>query len=144
MPIPFKNTSRFIDPVAKSRPQTHNIIEAQFKKGVNNMKDLMAKDVMIESVVTIKKPALAKEVAIHILSGSYSGLPVVDESNKLEGMVTEFDILDAILQGKDLETTQVFEIMTKDVNTAGRDTPVMEIAKIMVEKNLIRFPIVDG
>jgi CBS domain-containing protein len=108
------------------------------------MKSLMAKDVMVKSVVTIKKSALAKDMVAHILSGSFSGLPVVDESNKLVGMVTEFDILDATIQGKDLETTRVFEIMTKDVQTAGRDTPVMEIAKIMKEKNLIRFPIMDG
>lgn len=108
------------------------------------MKNLMAKDVMVESVVTIKKSALAKDMVAHILSGSFSGLPVVDESNKLVGVVTEFDILGAILQGKDLETTRVFEIMTKDVHTAGRDTPVMEIARIMKDKNLIRFPIMEG
>ena len=107
------------------------------------MKNLFAKDVMVESVVTIKKSAFAKNVAVHILSGSFSGLPVVDESDEVVGMITEYDILDAILQGKNLETTQVFEIMTHDVNTAGRDTPVMEIAKTMVEKNLIRFPIIE-
>ncbi len=108
------------------------------------MKNLMAKDVMVESVVTIKKSAIAKDAVTHLLSGSFSGLPVIDEYNKLVGIVTEFDILDATLQGKDLETTRVFEIMTKDVHTADRDTPVMEIAKIMKEKNLIRCPIMEG
>lgn len=108
------------------------------------MKKLMAKDVMVESVVTITKSALAKELVVHILSGSFSGLPVVDESDKLVGMVTEFDLLDAILQSKDLDTTRVFEIMTKEVNTADQDTPVIEIVKTMKEKNLIRLPIMDG
>ena len=108
------------------------------------MKDLMARDVMIESVVTIKKSALAKDLAVHILSGSFSGLPVVDESGKLVGMATEFDVLNAILQGKDLDTTRVSEIMTKNINTADQNTPVMEIATIMIEENLIRLPILDG
>ncbi len=108
------------------------------------MKNLIAKEVMVESVVTIKKSALAKDTVTSLLSGSFSGLPVIDEYNKLIGIITEFDILDAMLQGKDLETTRVFEIMTKDVHTAGQDTPVMEIAKIMKEKNLIRIPIMEG
>ena len=114
------------------------------KQGVRNMKNLMAKDVMVESVITIKQSALAKDMVVHILSGSFSGLPVINEFNKLVGIVAELDILDAILQGKDLETTRVFEIMNKDVPTAGGDTPVMEIAKIMKDKNLVRFPIMEG
>lgn len=108
------------------------------------MKDLMAKDVMVESVVTVNKSALAKDALMHLLSSSFSGLPVVDDSNKLVGIITESDLLDATVEGKDLETTHVFEIMTQDVHTAGRDTPVMEIAKIMKEKNLMRFPIMEG
>jgi CBS domain-containing protein len=108
------------------------------------MKNLMAKDVMVESVVTIKKSALAKDAVTNLLYGSFSGLPVIDEDNKLVGIVTEFDMLDATLQGKDLETTRIYEIMTKDVHTASQDTPVMEIAKIMKEKNLIRIPILEG
>lgn len=108
------------------------------------MKNLIAKEVMVESVVTIKKAALVKDAVTNLLASSFSGLPVIDDDNKLIGIVTEFDILDAMLQGKDLETTRVFEIMTQDVHTADQDTPVMEIAKIMKEENLIRIPIMEG
>ena len=107
------------------------------------MENLTAEDVMVESIVTIKKSALAKDAVTQLLSGSFSGLPVLDEYNKLVGIATEFDTQDATLQGKDLETPWVFEIMTKDVHTAGQDPPVMEIAKIMKEKNLICFPIME-
>jgi len=108
------------------------------------MKNLIAKEVMVESVVTIKKAALVKDAMTDLLYGSFSGLPVIDDDNKLIGIITEFDIMDAMLQGKDLETARVFEIMTKDVHTAGQDTPLMEIAKTMKEKNLIRIPILEG
>ncbi len=116
----------------------------RYIKKVRNIKDLLAKDVMVESVVTIKKSAIAKDMVTHILSGSFSGLPVIDESNNLVGIISELDILEATVQGKEWETTRVFEIMTKDNQTAGRDTPVVEIAKIMKEKNLIRIPIMEG
>ena len=108
------------------------------------MKELIAKEVMVESVVTIKKAALVKDAMTDLLYGSFSGLPVIDDDNKLVGIITEFDIMDAMLQGKNLETIRVFEIMTKDVHTAGQDTPLMEIAKTMKEKNLIRIPILEG
>ena len=116
----------------------------RYIKKVRNIKDLLAKDVMVESVVTIKKSAIAKDMVTHILSGSFSGLPVIDESNNLVGIISELDILEATVQGKEWETTRVLELMTTHNHTAGRDTPAVEIAKIMKEKNLIRIPIMEG
>ena len=50
------------------------------------------------------------------LSGMYSGLPVVDSKRKVIGVVTEFDLLQAIHEGRDLQTTKAEEIIDPSAN----------------------------
>jgi len=41
----------------------------------------------------------------------YSGLPVVDAHETVIGVVTEFDLLRAVREGKDLQTVKAEELM---------------------------------
>jgi CBS domain-containing protein len=97
--------------------------------------------------VTAATPrAVARDLALQLLSGMYSGLPVVDSKSKVVGVVTEFDLLAAIRQGKDLQTTKADEIMTKPAICVREDDDLDVIIGKMTEKNIIRLPVVaeDG
>ena len=109
------------------------------------MKDLKASDIMVRPVVTATRNALARDIALQLLTGLYSGIPVADDEGRVIGVVTEFDLLNAAKQGKDLLETTAEEIMSKaDVVTANVDTPVSDVMKIMIDKNIIRVPIMDN
>ena len=76
----------------------------------------------------------------------YSGLPVGDPKGKVVGGVTEFDLLQAIHEGKDLQTIKAEELMTKPVVCAQEDEDLDAVIGKMMEKNIIRLPVVreDG
>ena len=66
------------------------------------MKNLKASDVMVRPVVAAKKNAPARDVVFQFLNGFYSGMPVTDDEGQVIGIITELDILDAVLAGKEL------------------------------------------
>lgn len=108
------------------------------------MKDLKASQVMVRPVVSARRNASARDIALQLLNGLYSGIPVTDEEGTVIGIVTELDLLEAAMSGKELVKTTAEELMTKNAITAEKDTPVTEIVKIMKEKNIIRLPITDN
>jgi CBS-domain-containing membrane protein len=108
------------------------------------VKDLRAADIMVRPVVTAKKKASARDIALQLLNGLYSGIPIADDDARVIGMVTEFDLLKAAEEGKDLLKTTAEDIMGRDeVITAELETPVSDLLKIMIDKNIIRLPIMD-
>lgn len=108
------------------------------------MKDLKASDVMVRPVVAARKNAPARDVAFQFLNGFYSGMPVTDEQGGVIGVVTELDILDAVLAGKELVKITAGDIMSPKPITADVSTPLTEIVKIMKEKNVIRLPVTNN
>lgn len=78
-----------------------NQIQHQFIKG-----GLKARDVMNTRVTAATPRAIGWDLAPSALSGMYSGLPVVDSKRKVIGVVAEFDLLQAIHEGRDFADNQ--------------------------------------
>ncbi len=124
----------------------------------------------INEIMTKEIRTLAPEVfvtdAIKVLfDHKISGLPVVDVSGKLVGMFTEKDVLKAILPSyvsqvgnfvyenspktvkakvSMLAGFTVAQLMRKEVVQVLEDTPVCEVARIMLTQNVRRVPVVDA
>lgn len=107
------------------------------------MKDLRASDVMVRPVVSARRTASARDIAMQLLTGLYSGMPVTDEQGMVIGVVTELDLLKAVEEGRELVKTTAEELMSTEVVTADVDTPISDIMKIMTERNVIRLPITN-
>jgi len=108
------------------------------------MRDFDASEVMTRPVISAKKNTPIRDVALQMINGFYSGMPVTGENGKLIGIVTELDILRAENEGKELIRTTAGDIMTKEVITARPDTPITEIIRLMEKFNIIRLPIVKN
>lgn len=102
---------------------------------------MIAKEIMNKIVTAATQKTNGRDLAVKLLSGMYSGLPVVDEG-KVVGVVTEFDLLKAVKEGKDLQTISAKNIMTKEPICVEEETHIKEIIKIMTEHNIIRVPVV--
>ena len=63
---------------------------------------------------------------------------------KVLGIVTEFDLLKAIKEGKELWKVTAAEIMTKGAISVTQDTLAMEIIQLLQSKHLIRVAVVDA
>ena len=103
---------------------------------------MVARDIMNKIVTAAKKNTIGRDLAIKLLSGMYSGLPVVDDKGKVVGVVSEFDLLKAIREGKALEQVKAEDIMSKNPICVSENTPVEEIIDLMMKHNIIRVPVV--
>ena len=105
------------------------------------MKDAKVSTVMVQPVVSAKTKTPAENIASVLLYSHYTGMPVVDDVGRVVGIVTELDLLDALMEGKNLSKVSAEQIMTKEPVTADVDTPVSEVIATMKKKNIIRLPI---
>jgi CBS domain-containing protein len=107
------------------------------------MTELKARHVMNRRVTAATPRAIGRDLALQLLSGMYSGLPVVDKKGRVIGVVTEFDLLNAVRGGKDLQTAMAEEIMSRTVVCAREDDALDDVIAQMTEHHIIRLPVVD-
>ena len=106
------------------------------------MKMKKASELMTRPVISARENACARDIALQLISGLYSGMPVTNDAGKMVGIVTELDILGAVNDGRELSGTTAKEIMTPDVTKATTEATGEEMIKIMKEFHIIRLPIV--
>ena len=125
-------------------------------------------EVMNKYPVTIDKQAPISDVAELLVKYNLTAVSVVDESNKLIGIITEGDLLykkvrphvphyvnvlgasiyyngigEYNSQFKKLLASSVEDLMTKEVITAKPETEVEEVVAVMLDKHLKSMPVVD-
>lgn len=126
-------------------------------------------EVMNKYPVTIDKQAPISDVAELLVKYNLTAVSVVDENNKLIGIITEGDLLykkvrphvphyvnvlgasiyyngigEYNSQFKKLLASSVEDLMTKEVITAKPETEVEEVVAVMLDKHLKSMPVVDG
>lgn len=95
---------------------------------------MIARDIMTHHVYTTTPQATVREAA-HVLAERHiSGMPVVDPTGRIIGMLTEADIISK--QGERVE-----DIMSREITTVSVDTPVAEIAQLLSRKKIKRVPV---
>ncbi|MDQ3903182.1 MAG: CBS domain-containing protein [Thermoproteota archaeon] len=99
---------------------------------------------MSPQVVVAREDTNAEQISARLLAGEFNGVPVVDDHGAVVGIVTALDILRAIQGGnKKLNTMLAKDIMTPNPSTVKKDTPLEEIIRILVEKEIVLVPVVE-
>jgi CBS domain-containing protein len=129
-------------------------------------------DVMVSAVITVKPDATVQEAAQLMLANRVSGLPVVDDSANLIGIISEGDLLRRAPEGTwpkawgppprrgwakllmapeepDTEFVaqhgrKVGDVMTRDVVSAASEASIADVAALMVHHRIKRVPIVQA
>ena len=83
-----------------------------------------ASEIMTRPVISARENASARDVALQLMNGLFSGMPVTNAEGKVVGIITELDLLKAVQDGKELVRTTAKDIMTPDVATAREDACV--------------------
>lgn len=129
---------------------------------------MKAEDIMVKEVITAKADTSIEELARLLTENKISGIPVVDDEGNIIGIVTEGDllrkevpprlpqvitILDAIIyfngvkrfneDFKKLTALTASELMTTEVITAPGNMEIRDIARLMVNHNIKRIPVVE-
>ena len=117
------------------------------------------RDVMSTHVIAAREHATFKELAAMLHDQRVSAFPVVDEDNKVIGIVSETDLLaKEALEGTvpgtlrslphQREGTRVSgltaaDLMSRPAVTIGPDEPVSHAARLMYNKRVKRLPVID-
>jgi IMP dehydrogenase len=94
-----------------------------------------------EDVVTASPTQTVREVDEMMEHAGVSGAPVVDEDDRVLGIISGTDIRPFLEVG---ESDQVTEAMTDEVITAPTDVTAREALELMYDHKIERVPIVDG
>jgi len=137
------------------------------------MKDILAKEVMSSPVISVDRHTHLSEVVKILERHNISGVPVVDEKEKILGIISERDILkythfvvgqpirdicqlleenDEVARAGSDRGVDLIEavasntaevVMTNEIITAKEESPVLEIVILMNKYGINRVPIVD-
>ncbi len=99
--------------------------------------------IMEMQVQSATKDTGAEELASYMMDG-FGSVPIVDDQNKLVGIVSEFDLLGALRRGKRLEEVTAGEILTASPISVTKDTDVMTLVDVLQNNHLIRVPVLDN
>lgn len=132
------------------------------------MQSTLVRDFMTASPVTIKPQDSVETVLKLLEERRISGLPVVDETEKVVGIVSETDLLfrerpirmplyltflGSVIYLEPLDKFDqqlkkslgmlVQDVMTSEPITVTPNTPISQAANLMLEKQINRLPVVD-
>lgn len=119
---------------------------------------MRARDVMSSPVVTVTTSIAVKQAAELLAGNGFTALPVLDDDEKLIGIVTEADLVhdrfprDARYRSahpdydsaKTPRTKTVGDVMTSPVTAMGAGTDVVDLVTVMLDERIRSIPIVDG
>jgi CBS domain-containing protein len=96
-------------------------------------------------VLSIGSDATALDAAL-LMNEHKVGSLVVTDGGRVEGIITERDILQRIVaQRRDPAQTRVAEVMTTEVMCVTPDTPIEEARRVMKDRRVRHLPVVgDG
>ena len=100
-------------------------------------------DIMSTPPITARRDDSIEEMAKIMYDNLIGSVIIVDEEGKLEGIVTERDIIYAVAKDKVGKGLPVYMIMTENPITTTSDTPVMEAVITMRESNIRHLPVID-
>jgi len=126
---------------------------------------MKAKDVMTHCLVSITPDAPIRDAIARMISHQVSGMPVIEKDGTPVGMITESDFLRRaemhteapqrrwleLLLGPASVADEysrshgrtVKDVMSAELVTAGKETPLSEVVQLMEEHGIKRVPIVE-
>ncbi len=121
---------------------------------------------MEPAVITVRKDATYEEAARLLYSNDISGMPVVDEDNKVIGIVSEEDLFKIVYpfyksyydhpelyvdyeeresKMQEIKHHRVEIFMTKHAIGVDPETPALQAGAVMLARNFNRLPVIkDG
>lgn len=103
----------------------------------------MVSKIMHSDIIKLKsEDTLSKALEI-MNENKINGAPVVDDDGKLVGMIVKADIYRFLMEEGHYETCPVDWVMTKEVITSSAEEDILDIAKLLRQKDIIAVPIVD-
>ena len=105
---------------------------------------LTAREIMTKNPKSVRRDSSVREIAQIMRDENTGVVPVVDENGRLQGIVTDRDIVMRTLpEGKNPIDLRAADVMTDDVEAVTPDEEVKDVINLMGDKQIRRVPVVD-
>jgi len=105
---------------------------------------MRAKDIMTKDPDCCRPSDTARDAAQVMRDRDCGCLPIVDDSEKVIGIITDRDLaVRAIAEGKDSDT-KLSDLMTPVATCCGPDDDLRDVERMMANLQVRRIPIVDS
>jgi len=113
---------------------------------MKKLPSVSAREFMSEHIYTVKPETTIIDAIKLIIEHKISGLSVIDDDNNLLGVISEVDCLRAILDGSYYGEVggQVSDYMTANVQSVSSEIAIIDIAKLILDNNRRRMPVVEN
>ena len=102
------------------------------------------RELMTTNPRTVEPSATVAEAARVMKQADVGPVPVVENGDRLAGIVTDRDIvLRVVAEGGDPQSTTVGEIMSRDLATVDPDQPLDEALRLMASHQVRRLPVCE-
>ncbi len=96
--------------------------------------------IMTRDVVTVRTTTVIYDAIRMMADGNITGLPVVDEDDKLTGIITAKDIMRHLLNTRGTEG-EVQDCITTDVISFNENDDLLDVINTLVENKFRKVPI---
>ena len=110
------------------------------EESTKNKEGLLAEDVMKCGLLTVKRNMPVYEAMEILATRNLTGLPVVDDSMNLVGIVSEKDML-KLLYDPAVEPGKIEDFMTEDVVSFNHDDSLFNVCQCLMNNYFRRVPI---
>lgn len=115
-----------------------------FRAGGKSMSEITSSHLMERDVISFGREAYCHDLAYILFNKGFGSIPVVDHERTLIGLMSEYDILNALMEGLNLRETLALEVMTQPAISVKEETPIEEVIALLQSRHLIRVPVVDN
>lgn len=112
-----------------------------FMKGCDP-KTLTVGQLMQDAITQCTTRTDAATIAHLMTHRNFGSLPVVEDDGMLVGIVTEYDLLQAMLDGRDLRKIMATEVMSIHPVTVTEDQTLAQVADLFQDRYVTRVPVV--
>ena len=104
---------------------------------------LAARDVMTRNPRTVTRQSAHREAATIMRDENCGVVPVVDAAGRLEGILTDRDIVVRGVAHDRALDLRIEDVMTDDVSAVTEDEPLTSVLDLMGRRQIRRVPVVD-
>jgi CBS domain-containing protein len=116
--------------------------ETEFFMAACDPKTLTVRQLMQDAVTTCTSRTDASTIASMMTRRNFGALPVVEADGTLVGIVSEYDLLQAMIEGRDLRKILANEIMSAHPVTVTEDQTLGQVADLFQDRYITRVPVV--
>ena len=116
--------------------------QTEFSLSACDPKTLTVGQLMQDAVTTCTPRTDGSTLASLMTRRNFGSLPVIESDGTLVGIVTEYELLQAMIEGRDLRKILATEIMSAHPVSVTEDQTLVQVADLFQDRYITRVPVV--